>query len=393
MQEEYDVTVIGAGVVGSAIARELSRYAINVLVLEKGSDVCSGSSKANSGVVHAGFNNLVGSLKAKFCVQGNEMFESLCAELGVPYKKIGKLVVAQNDDDVEYLNVLLDAGIKNGVKDLSIIDKKTIKKLEPNIDGIAALSSPNSAVTLPYSLTIAYAENAVMNGVTYKFNSEVVAISQNNSGFLIKTKSGNYLSHIVVNSTGVFSDKIAQMVGITDYTIYPCKGEYVLLDKRWGDLVKRMIYPVPPKDRSVLGVHITPTVDGNIMLGPTSEYIDDPSDTRTTAEKISQIIKEAQMIMPKLPSFDSITLFSGIRAKNKSPEEGGLGDYIIENEKIDNFINLIGIESPGLTASTPIAKHVVNMIGELIELKEKDDFNPIRPKPIRITELSHEERA
>jgi glycerol-3-phosphate dehydrogenase len=393
MDKLYDVAVIGAGVVGCAIARELARYQLKIVILEKESDVCFGSSKANSGVVHAGFNNIVGSLKARFCVQGNQLFEGLCAELGVPYNKIGKLVIAQCEEDIKHLEALLDAGIKNGIKDLSIIDEDKIKELEPNIQGVAALFSPNSAVTSPYSLTIAYAENAAMNGAEFKFNSEVNAIDRYNDNFEIKTPNGNVNARVIINSAGVFSDEIARMVGIYDYKIYPCRGEYVLLDKAWSYLIKRMIYPVPPQGKCVLGVHITPTIDGNIMLGPTSEFIDNPEDTCTTGVKIREIIEEARIIMPRLPSYDAITEFSGLRAKNMPPEEGGLGDFIIENNNIRNFINLVGIESPGLTASTPIAKHVIGILKEFMDLKPKNNFNPIRSKPIRISELTHEERS
>lgn len=393
MKDVFNVAVIGAGVVGCAIARELSRFSLKAIVLEGGSDVCSGASKANSGVVHAGFNNTINSLKARFCVQGNEIFEGLCRELGVPYSRIGKLVIAQTDDDIEELERLMDAGLKNGVKGLSIVDRKTVKMLEPGVEGVSALYSPNSAITSPYLLTIAYAENAAMNGVIFKFNSEVIDIDKRN-GFFRLYHGGDYTqAEIVVNAAGCYSDKIASMIGYTDYKIYPCRGEYVLVDKRWSHLVNRMVYHVPPKDKSVLGVHITPTVDGPILLGPTADFIDERDYTSTTMTGINQIIEEAKQILPSLPSFDSITAFSGIRAKNKSKEEGGLGDYVIENKRDQCFINLIGIESPGLTASTPIAKHVVGMISGLVKLKPKEGFNPVRPAPVRIAELTHEERA
>ncbi len=393
MKEIFNVAVIGAGVVGCAIARELSKYNLKTVVLEKGSDVCSGASKANSGVVHAGFNNKVNSLKAKFCVQGNEIFEQLCRELGVPYKKTGKLVIAQSDDDIKELENLMDAGLKNGVKGLSIVDRKSLKLMEPGVEGVAALYSPNSAITSPYLLTIAYAENAAMNGVKFKFNSEVTGIDEKNGYFKIYHNGGYTQAELIVNSAGCYADKIAGMIGYTDYRIYPCRGEYVLVDKRWSHLLTRMIYHVPPKDKSVLGVHITPTVEGPILLGPTADFIDDREDTSTTMPGINQIIEEARKILPSLPAHDSITAFSGIRAKNKSKEEGGLGDYIIENRKHSHFINLIGIESPGLTASTPLAKHVTKMISEVVKLNIKEDFNPIRPAPIRLAELSHEQRA
>jgi len=344
-------------------------------------------------VVHAGFNNAVNSLKAKFCVQGNEIFETLCKELGVPYSRIGKLVIAQNDDDLKELEKLMDAGLKNGVKGLSIVDRGTVKMLEPGVEGVAALYSPNSAITSPYLLTIAYAENAALNGVVFKFNSEVTAIDKKNDFFTLYHGEDYTQAEIVINAAGCYSDKIAGMIGYTEYKIYPCRGEYVLVDKRWSHLITRMIYHVPPKDKSVLGVHITPTVDGPILLGPTADFIDERDDTSTTTPGITQIIEEARQILPSLPTYDSITAFSGIRAKNKSEEEGGLGDYVIENKKDPYFINLIGIESPGLTASTPIAKHIVKIISGLVKLKPKEGFNPIRPAPIRIAELSPEGRA
>ncbi len=393
MKEIFNVAVIGAGVVGCAIARELSKYNLKTIVLERGSDVCSGASKANSGVVHAGFNNAVNSLKARFCVQGNEIFENLCRELSVPYKRIGKLVIAQNDEDIKELENLLETGLKNGVKGLSIVDRKTVKMMEPGVEGVAALYSPNSAITSPYLLTIAYAENAAMNGVKFKFNSEVTGIDKRNGYFKIYHGGDYTRAELVVNAAGCQADRIASMIGYTEYKIYPCRGEYVLVDKRWSHLLTRMIYHVPPKDKSVLGVHITPTVEGPILLGPTADFIDDRDDTSTTMPGINQIIEEARKILPELPSHDSITAFAGIRAKNKSKEEGGLGDYVIENRKDSYFINLIGIESPGLTASTPIAKHVTEMISEVLKLSVREDFNPIRPAPIRLAELSHEQRA
>ena len=270
----FDVVIIGAGVIGCAIARELSKYKVNVAVLEKEDDVGWGISCRNSGVVHAGFNNKPGTLMAQFCVEGNKSFAELCSQLDVPYKKIGKLVVAKKKEEIKGLQKLKQQGDTNGVDNLQIIDLNEVKRLEPNIEGIAALYSPETAITSPYLLTIALAENALDNGVSFFLNTEVKSITRlNNSRFRIKTNKREFTSSYVINSAGLYADKIARMVGIKKYRLYPCRGEYHILDKNVSWLINHLIYPVPQTGAGGLGIHLTPTIDGNILIGPSLSLI------------------------------------------------------------------------------------------------------------------------
>jgi len=267
----FDVVIIGGGVVGCAIARELSKYKVNVAVLEKEDDVGWGISCRNSGVVHAGFNNKLGTLMAQFCVEGKKSFAKLCHQLDVPYKKIGKLVVAKKKEEIKELQKLKQQGDANGVGNLQIIDLNEVKRLEPNIEGIAALYSPETAITSPYLLTIALAENALDNGVKFFLNTKVESITRlNNSRFKIKRE---FASSYVINSAGLYADYIARMVGIKKYRLYPCRGEYHILDKNVSWLINHLVYPVPQAGAGGLGVHLTPTIDGNILIGPSNEYI------------------------------------------------------------------------------------------------------------------------
>jgi glycerol-3-phosphate dehydrogenase len=250
----YDVVIIGGGVVGCAVARELSKYKVNVAVLEKEDDVGWGISCRNSGVVHAGFNNKPGTLMAQFCVEGNKSFAELCSQLDVPYKKIGKLVVAKKKEEIKGLQKLKQQGDTNGVDNLQIIDLNEVKRSEPNIVGIAALYSPETAITSPYLLTIALAENALDNCVSFFLNTEVKSIAAlSNSYFRIKTNKGEFTSSYVVNSAGLYADKIARMVGIKKYRLYPCRGEYHILDKNVSWLINHLVYPVPQAGAGGLG--------------------------------------------------------------------------------------------------------------------------------------------
>ena len=243
-------------------------------LLEKEDDVGWGISCRNSGVVHAGFNSKPGTLMAKFCVEGNKSFAELCNQLDVPYKKIGKLVVAKKKEEIKGLQKLKQQGDTNGVNNLQIINLNEVKRLEPNIEGIAALYSPETAITSPYLLTIALAENALDNGVSFFLNTEVESITRlNNSRFKIITNKREFTSSYVINSAGLYGDKIARMVGINNYRLYPCRGEYHILDKNVSWLINHLIYPVPQAGAGGLGIHLTPTIDGNILIGPSNEYI------------------------------------------------------------------------------------------------------------------------
>lgn len=388
----YDMVIIGGGVVGCAIARELSKYKANIALLEKEDDVGWGTSCRNSGVVHAGFNNKPGTLMAKFCVEGNRSFAELCRQLDVPYKKIGKLVVARKKEEIKGLKDLKAQGNKNQVKGLEIIDSTEIKRLEPNLAGIAALYSPETAITSPYLLTIALAENALNNGASFFLNTEVKNITKlNNSYFKITTNQGEFTSSYIINSAGLYADYIARVVGIRRYRLYPCRGEYHILDKNVSWLINHLVYPVPQAGAGGLGVHLTPTIDGNILIGPSNEYIRRKDNFSTTSQIMKMLSKEAREFLPLISPNYIIRSYSGLRAKQAPSSEGGFWDFVIEeSDTIDNFINLIGIESPGLTAAQPIAQRVVKIINKKERLSPDPDFNPYRKGILRFEEQDEE---
>jgi len=393
MTESYDIAVIGAGVVGSAIARELSAYQLKILLLEKECDVALGTSGRNSGVSHAGFYVPTGTLKAELNIKGHEMMPALCRELGVPHHEVGKIVVAKDEDEREYLYELKETGEKNGSKSLRIIGKDEIKELEPNIRGIEALHSPKTAILDPFILNIALAENAQKNGVVIRLNTEVSDI-ESNGGFKIKTNRGVFAAGIVVNSAGLHSDKVAAMAGIEGYEIYPCRGEYHLLDKSKRGLINGAVYPVPPKELGGLGIHLTPTTDGNIMLGPSAEYIEDADNTANTSEVMDKLFMESFEFLPRISRKDIIRSFSGVRPKLIAAGSKAPADFVVEeSRKVPGFINLIGIESPGLTAAPAIAKKVAGIVKEIRELKPNPVFDPIRRPQLRFGELSDREKS
>ena len=388
----FDVIIIGGGVVGCAIARELSKYKLSIAVLEKEDDVSWGISCRNSGVVHAGFNNQPGTLMAKFCVEGSRSFEELCRQLDVPYKKIGKLVVAKKKEEIKELQKLKQQGNTNGVDNLQIIDLNEVKRLEPNVEGIAALYSPETAITSPYSLTIALAENALDNGVSFFLNTQVKSITRlNNSHFKINTAKGEFISSYVINSAGLYADKIARMAGTKKYHLYPCRGEYHILDKNVSWLINHLIYPVPQVGAGGLGVHLTPTIDGNILIGPSNEYIKRKDNLSVTSSVMKMLSAEAREFLPLISPGYIIRSYSGLRAKQAPSSEGGFWDFVIEeSDTVNNFINLIGIESPGLTAAQPIAKRVVEIINKKERLNSNPNFNPLRKGILRFEEQDEE---
>lgn len=372
-----DVLVIGAGVIGCAITRELTKYNINVALLEKELDVGMGVSKGNSGVLHTGLYYPKGSLKAKLCVEGRLMFPELAKQLDVPFLLCGKHVLAQTEEERKDLEKLKAVGEANGVQDLSIISGEELKKREPNLQALYALHSPVAGIIPPYLLTIALAENALANGAKIHINTQVTAIKQNADGYEVTTNQGTFHTKIIINSAGLYADKISAMIGIDNYKLYPCRGEYLILDQNCRNLINSPVYPVPPKIAGVLGVHLTTTLDGNILIGPSEEFIQSREDTKTTQEKIRQLIDGAKTLLPSIPLNQIIYGFSAVRSKITPPEEKGSRDFIIR-EDAENFIDLIGMESPGLTSSPAIAKIVAQMVNKKIDLKQKTDFNPIR---------------
>ena len=398
MDYAYDVIIIGGGVVGSSIARELSKYKLNTCVLEKELDVCCETSGRNSGVLHAGFNNKPGSLMAKFCVEGNENFDEIAKELDIPFKRTGKLVVGFNEEDKEKLIKMKEQGEANGVKGLEIINKEKIKELSPYVEGNFALYSPQTGILNPFIYTIAMAENAVSNGVKYFLDNEVLDIKKvlekDKDIFQIKTNKNIYKSRWLINSAGLNSDKIGKMMGIEDYTIYPCRGEYFILDEKLGKYLNMPAYPVPDEKMGGLGIHLTPSIDGNVFIGPSSEYINSKDDYSTTKEVMDLLIKDGGRIFPHIRKEYFIRNFSGIRPKLVNKDQGGYDDFKIElREDVTNLINLTGIESPGLTSAVPIAKYVVSILSQKENLEKNPHFNKYRKgietfkdKPIEIQE-------
>ncbi len=393
MSQIYDVIVIGAGAVGCAIARELSQYQLMVLVLEKECDVAYGTSGRNSAVVHAGFNNKPGSLMAKLCVEGNKGFEKLCLQLGVPFKNTGKILVAFDESDMNELERIMIRGRENQCNGLQLLGTEEIRSIAPNIGGIGGMLSQSTSIFDPFSYCIALAENACSNGVTFLFENEVTAIGREEGIFNVATTKAAYRSRFLVNAAGLYCDKISSMLGINDYHIYPCRGEYFIMDKIADEMLNIPAYPVPKPGIGGLGVHLTPTIDGNLIIGPSAEYIDERDDYSSTAEIMDKLFNEAKQILPVIKRKHIIGNYSGIRPKQAPPGEGGFRDFVIKEEKAcPGFINLIGIESPGLTASVPIAKMVANILSNSIQLVKKDNFISKRKANVRFRSLSERQQ-
>lgn len=368
----YDVTIIGGGVIGCAIARELSRYNLKIQLLEKEDDVCSGTSKANSAIVHAGYDAIPGSNKAKYNVLGNKMMSEICKELEVPFIRKGSLVVCTKDDDDTVLYTLLNRGIKNGVEGLQIIERDEILKLEPNIadDVTKALFAPSAGIICPFTLTIAYAENAFINGVEFHFESKVIEISKKNDIFnlQISTPKGVYECHskVVINAAGVYADSINNMISKRSINITPRKGEYILLDVQNPPIVNRTIFKLPSKMGK--GILVTPTVFGNVLLGPTAENIKDKEDTSTTHDMLKEIQQKAPLSINNIPFKETIRSFSGLRASEEN------NDFIIEESDIKGFFNVAGIESPGLSSAPAIGDYIAKIVADSLNASIKEDF-------------------
>ena len=382
----YDVAIIGAGVVGGMIARTLSAYDLKVCILEKANDVAMGTTKANSAIVHAGFDAKAGSLKAKLNVQGSKMMKQVTDELGVKYKNNGSLVIGFSDEDRATIEELLERGNKNGVESLRILEKEELAELEPNLSDnvICALYAPTGAIVCPYELTVAAIGNAMDNGVELKTSFEVCEINEVDGGYEIDSATDSIKAKFVVNAAGLYSDVVAQMVGDNSFKINPRRGEYILLDKECGGLVSNTIFRTPSKMGK--GILVSPTVDGNLLTGPTSVDIDDKEDTSTTAEGFAQVIKEANENVDGIPYNKTITSFCGLRAT------GSTGDFIINSPKT-GFVNVAGIESPGLSAAPAIGLMVKDILAEQgLDLKEKASYNPVRKAMHGFREASMEEK-
>ncbi len=385
----YDVLIIGAGVTGSTIARELSRYKLKLAVIEKEIDICEGTSKANSGIVHAGFDAEPGSLKAKLNVLGNEKMEELSKELDFAFRRNGSLVVCFDEEGKEGLEKLLEQGKENGVKKLSIITGDEARKLEPALsDNVKyALLAEMGGIVCPFGLTIALAENAFVNGAEFMLDTAVTGITKTDAGYKVETTKGTFETKVVVNAAGVYADKLHHMVSNTPLEIIARKGEYCLYDKQLGKTVDHTIFQLPTKLGK--GVLVTPTVHGNLLLGPTATDIPDKEGVNTTSEGLDQVSRKAAESLKALPSGRMmITSFAGLRAHEVN------GDFIIgEAGDAEGFFDVAGIESPGLTCAPATGEYVADLVAKKLNLEKKDDFIAKREGIKHISELSSEEKS
>ena len=384
----YDVVIIGAGVSGAAVARELSRYQLSVAVLEKEEDVCTGTSKANSAIVHAGYDAENGTLKAKLNVRGNAMMDDLCRDLDIPFMRNGSLVVCIDEDHRDGLDELLQRGIRNGVEGLRILEKDEVLAMEPNLtpETVAALYAPSAGIVCPFELTIALSENAAENGVEFFFNKEVTGIARQDDGtWTIETPDGNYAARYIINAAGVYADQIHNMVSSRKIVITPRRGEYCLLDHDARGHVHHTVFPQPTKYGK--GILISPTIHGNLIVGPTATDTPEKDGTHTTAAGLADVIAKASHHVVNLPMNKVITSFAGLRAHEE------YGDFLIgEVEDAPGFIDVAGIESPGLSASPAIGEMVRDIVCGLIHPAEKAEWKGTRKGLLKPSELSVEER-
>lgn len=383
----FNVAVIGGGVVGGLVARQLCRHDNKIVILEKENDVAMGQSKANSGIVHGGYDPQEGSLKAILNVKGSKMMEQVCKDLGVKYRKNGTLVCAFSEEDEATLRMLLKRGKNNGVEQLSIITGEEVRAMEPNISQrvISALYVPTGAITCPYELTINAVGNAMDNGACLMRNFKVSNINDKGSFFEIESEKGEKVeAKIIVNCAGIFSDKIAKMAGDDSFNIIARKGEYILLDKEAKSLVNMTIFKTPQKMGK--GVLATQTVDGNILLGPTSVDIDEKENKEVTEEGLSFIMAKEAEFFDTIPWDKTITQFTGLRA------HGDKKDFIINSPR-ERFINVAAIESPGLSSAPAIAEMVEDIAVKMGLNKDiRPDFDGTRPESSRPMAMAIDER-
>lgn len=386
---KYDIIIIGAGVSGCAVARELSRYDLKICVLDKESDVCEGTSKANSGIVHAGHDAKPDTLKAKLNVQGNLMMEEMAKKLDFPFKRNGSLVVCQNEEELSKLEELKERGKENGVEGLRILTREEALELEPALaDSVyAALYAPTGGIVCPFLMNIAYAENAAINGVKFQFGTCVQDIQRCHqvSGFEVITNQGTLYSKYVINAAGVYADEIHNMVSEKKLHITPRRGEYCLLDKNAGNLVSHTIFQVPGEMGK--GVLVTPTIHGNLMIGPTADDVPDKEDNATTRAGLDKVLNDSAKSVKDIPTRQVITSFAGLRAH----EDGG--DFQIEElTDVPGFIDVAGIESPGLTSAPAIGVYVCDLVKKMMEDTDRQ-INPGDSGNLRSFEVADKQKS
>lgn len=382
----YDVLIIGGGVTGCSIARTLSKYNLNICLLEKEAEVASETTKANSGVIHAGYASPRDYIKRHLCIGGNKMYTQAAEELNFPFKRIGSFVVALEDNQIKQLEEERKKGTEDGVPGLDVIlDKKKIKQMEPNLtdEVVGVLHAPSAGLASPYELTFALAENAVMNGAKFFRNHEVVKIKHQDYIFTVRTFAGEFQGRNLINASGLYAARISRMLGLDYFSIMPRKGEYILFDRNAIQLNK-ILFPIPTKVSK--GILVCPTLHGNTFIGPNAQNITDRENISTTTAGLKEILEGGMKLVPNIPARSSIRNFAGLRAVPDTY------DFIIDNTDVYGFINVAGILSPGLTATFAIAEKVVEFLELLgVELKVKEDYNPIRPKPERFKDFTKEE--
>ncbi len=383
----YDVIVIGAGVSGAAAARELSRYKARICVIEKEEDVCCGTSKANSAIVHAGYDAVPGSLKAKLNVRGNQMMGELAKDLDFLFKRNGSLVICTEEEELPALQELYERGQINGVKDLRILSREETLAMEPNVTDCvcAALYAPTAGIICPFELNIALAENACTNGVEFRFDTEVEKIIKSEKGYELHTNKGKFRTKYVVNAAGVYADELHNMVSEKKIHITPRRGDYCLLDKAAGNHVGRTVFALPGKFGK--GILVTPTVHGNLLVGPTAIDVGDKEGINTSRAGLEQVMEKAGLNVKNLPMRQVITSFAGLRAHEEQ------GDFLIgEVEDARGFIDCAGIESPGIASCPAIGEMVAQIVRDKMKLEEKNNFISTRRGIRRPADLSKEER-
>lgn len=379
---QTDVLIIGAGVVGASLARELARYKVAVAVVEKEVDVAFGTSKANSGIVHSGIHDCFGTLKAELCVKGNRLFPELAAELHFLYKNNEALIVAQRDDQLPELERLRENGIANGIYGIKVLKREELLRLEPNLSPELAggLLAPSGGIVVTFDMVFALIENAVANGVKLFLATEVMKVVPIQDGYQVVTNHERFETRFIINASGLSGAKVAHLIGDESFKILPRKGEEYLMDRRLQGLTQRTIFPLPaPVSKGIL---VIPTVDGNLMIGPTAEDVDSFTDLSTSIHGWQAVYRQARTLLPSLNSSDLITSFAGLRAISDRD------DIIIEPSSVSpHFFHVAGIKSPGLTAAPAIAKYLTELLKETgLKLKPRREFNPIR-QIIRLREM------
>ena len=392
MLERYDVIVIGAGVVGSAIARELARYRLRIAVLEKNLDVCNETSGRNSAVVHGGFANPIGSLKARCCVEGNRIMDQLAQELDFPFERCGKVLVGNTEEDRAQLLRTMEQGAINGSTGLEMIGEEKLHELVPAVVGKFAMWSRSSGIMDPFLYTVALAENAHANGVEFYFDHKVTDITRTEGMYCLHTEKGDFTTRWVVNAAGLGAKQISDLMGLTGYRVIGSRSNYIVLHKRMGSLLPMPVYPVP--SNTYMGIHITPTVDGNVTVGPDAENTAVMDDYQVPQPNIESLAAEGAKLWPHIFKKDQIRTFAGIQPKWVD-EKGAIQDWKVEirDEIAPQAVNLVGIESPGLTGSVPLARYAIGMMLEREAFEPNPDFDPHHKGIVRFASCTPEQQA